>query len=635
MPSLSSSSGASRARRAALATPILAIVALAVSGARPAAAATILDRSTTFVLQPDGSVAEHVQLAVRLESAQDLADWSPYPIYLDDNRKLVDLKASATQPDGKVVKVGRKGLDTAEVADSFELHSSAKLRTVEIPAVPPGSVFHLDYQIEEKPYFPARSVDLGPRSDRIERLRVEVRGAAGSPPGWRWRIDGSRDGLHVEESAGGIVVTASELPAVKPPEHAPERLGPVLRYGWGPAGSWSEIGRWYQGLVRELPRGSAAIRQKAEEIASKVGGGPRAKIEALAAFARKDVRYVAVEVGIGGYRPAAPQDVLTRRWGDCKDKSLLLVDLLNAAGIEAYPVLIRLAPQGRVDPEFPAVDGFNHVIVAVPTAGLPVTPDDPVAAGFLFIDATETLGSAYWLPPSVQDQEALVLRGEQSLLVHTPVRPAAESRLLEVTLAATASGNAVGQVRLTLGGEVGAAWVNRLATRRPDENEAAARALLAAALPGATLSTVSLAPSREGVPSLRVAARVEIPGLLPGGGPAWNLQPAMLHGLPSPGLLEGRTLPMVLTPEVTRSVWKVQLPDGACPPAQQDANAENDLGSFRQKVALEGSLLTIERRAELTQRWIEPARFAALKELALAERKAEKRLVRLACDGGR
>ena len=622
---------------AILAVPAI-LALLTAGGARPAAAATVLDKSTIYVIQADGGVIERVQLAVRLDSAQDLSNWSPYPIYIDDNRKLTDLKAFATQPDGKVVKVGSKGLDTSDATEDFVIHSSAKLRTVEIPAVPPGSVFHLDYQIAAKPYFPAGRVDLGPESDRIERLRVEVKGAAAAaPPGWRWRIDGSRDGLHVEETAGGVVVTASGLPAIKPPEHAPETVGPVLHYAWGPAGSWTEVGRWYQGLVREQPRGTAAVRQKAQEIVGKAGdhAGKRAQVEALAAFARKDVRYVAVEVGIGGYRPAPPLDVMTRRWGDCKDKSVLLVDLLNAAGIEAYPVFIRLAPQGRVDPEFPAVDGFNHFIVAVSTAGLEVTPDDPVAGDFLFIDATETLGSAYWLPPPVQDQEALVLRGEQSLLVHTPVKTAAESRLLEVILAAAANGDAVGQVRLEIAGEEGAAWVNRLATRRPEENEADARSLLAAAIPGATFSALGLKPSREGVPSLHIAARVQIPGFLPGDGPAWSFQPAMLHGLPTPGLLEGRTLPMVLTPEVTRSVWRIQLPEGACPPAKQDTSVENELGSFRQKVAMEGSLLTIERRAELTRRWIEPDRFPVLKELAVAERKAGKRLVRLECGGGK
>jgi hypothetical protein len=631
MPRLSSSYGASLA--------LFALVAVAVIGA-PASAATILDKSIAVEIRADGSVVERTQLAVRLDSAQDFGAWSPYPIYLDENRKLVDLKAYATEPGGRVVKVGRKGLDTAEVTAEFEIHSSSKLRTVEIPAVPVGSVFTLDYQVEEKPYFPSGQIHLGTAGDRIERLRVEVKGAPASA-GWRWRLDGSKDGLKVEESPGRLLVTASGLPAVTATEHAPEALGPVLRYAWGPLATWPGVGRWYQGLVAGVPHGAAPLRRKAAEIAGGIAGR-RQKIEALAAFARKDVRYVAVEVGIGGYRPAAPEDTMTRRWGDCKDKSVLLVDLLEAAGVEAYPALVRLAPMGRVDADFPAPDEFNHVIVAVAAAGLETTPDDPVAGGFLFIDATETLGSAFWLPPGVEDQEALVVRGEHSLLVHTPVRPDRESRLLEVTLATTAQGDGVGQASLELTGEMGAAWVNRLATRRPEENEADARALLGGALPGATLTALAVKTSREGVPSLRISARVQIPGFLPGGGSggssggssAGSFQPASLHGMPAPGLLEGRTVPMVLTPEVTRSVWRLQLPEKSCPPAAQDSAVENSLGSFHQKVTMEGGLLTVERRAELKSRWIEPDRFPALKELALAEYRAGRRLVRLECAKG-
>src|SRR3954470_16679645 len=112
MPRPSSSYGAERSRLAACAA-LAGILSLA-GGARPAAAAPILEKSPTFAIQPGGGVNERVRIAVRLDSAQDLANWSPYPIFLDENRKLVDLTAFATQPDGKVVKVGRKGLDTAE-----------------------------------------------------------------------------------------------------------------------------------------------------------------------------------------------------------------------------------------------------------------------------------------------------------------------------------------------------------------------------------------------------------------------------------------------------------------------------------------------------------------------------------------
>ncbi|MEA2694352.1 MAG: hypothetical protein QOJ16_3739 [Acidobacteriota bacterium] len=256
MPRLSSSYGASLALFALVA----AAVAVAVMAA-PASAATILDKSITVEIRADGSVVERTQLAVRLDSAQDFGSWSPYPIYLDENRKLVDLKAYATEPGGRVVKVGRKGLDTAEVTADFEIHSSSKLRTVEIPAVPVGSVFTLDYQVEEKPYFPSGQIRLGTAGDRIERLRVEVKGAPASA-GWRWRLDGSKDGFKVEESPGRLLVTASGLPAVTAPEHAPEALGPVLRYAWGPLATWPGVGRWYQGLVAGVPHGAAPLRRR-------------------------------------------------------------------------------------------------------------------------------------------------------------------------------------------------------------------------------------------------------------------------------------------------------------------------------------------------------------------------------------
>ena len=599
---------------------------LAALPAAPVAAATVLERAVTVDIQPDGGVAEHTRLAVRLDAPGDLSAWSPYSIYLDENRTLVGLEASARRPDGIVIRVGRKGLDTAEVNPPDVLHSSVKLRTVEIPAVPLGSVFTIDYRTAVKPYFPAGAISLAPGRDRVERLRVEVRGGGA---GWRWRLAGPRDGLTVEETAGGVVVTAAGLAPDEAPEHAPEAAGAVLRYAWGPQASWDAVGRWYAGLLAGVPRGSEAVRQRARELIAGVAGR-RERIERLAAFTRREVRYVAVEVGVGGYRPAPAQEVLTRRWGDCKDKALLLVDLLAAAGVEAFPALIRSGDEARVDREFPAPGEFNHVIVAIPVDGLELAADDPVAGGFLFVDATQTSGSLAWLHPAVQDQEALVVRGERSLLVHTPLLPGREEQALSVSLAATPEGDAKGQVRLELTGRRAAAWADRLAVQ-PAEAEGAVRGLLAAALPGASLLDPRFASSREGIPRFEVSARLEMPGLLPGSGPARAFQPATLAGLPAPGLLDGRAVPVVLAPGIARTTWRIHLPAGWCPPGPQDVKVANDLGSFRQTVAERDGVLTVERRTEVDQRWVEPARFSQLKELALAEHRAQKRQVRLEC----
>jgi hypothetical protein len=159
----------------------------------PLPAATVLEKSIDVEIRPDG-VTERTHLRVRLDNPNDFSSWSPYPIALDENRELGDLNASATRPDGKTLKVSRRDLDTHQVAGSGNLHSSLVFRTVTFPAVPVGSVLTLDYEVRERPYFPAGQFPLG-STDPIESLRIAVHGAGA---GWRYHVDGAMPGLNVQ-----------------------------------------------------------------------------------------------------------------------------------------------------------------------------------------------------------------------------------------------------------------------------------------------------------------------------------------------------------------------------------------------------------------------------------------------------
>src|SRR5436190_14403127 len=101
-------------------------------------------------------------------------------------------------------------------------------------------------------------------------------------------------------------------------------------------------------LVKELSAGVASIDA----------------IRALAGFAQRDVRYIAVEVGIGGFQPHRATDVFANRYGDCKDKATLLRAMLHEIGIESHYVLVN-ATRGMVDPKLPTAGSFNHVILAI------------------------------------------------------------------------------------------------------------------------------------------------------------------------------------------------------------------------------------------------------------------------------
>ena len=604
-------------------------------GGAPLSAATIVERSLEVEVRPDGSVAERTRLRVRLDSDKDLASWSPYPVYLDQNRTLESLSATATRPDGKVLHVARRALDTTEHAADYELHSSRKFRIVTFPNVPAGSVLALEYEVRERPYFPSGLIALA-ASDPTESLRVEVRGAGA---GWRWRLDGKLAGLETRETAGGIVITGRNLPRISPPDLAPESAdeGAILRYAWGDLQGWEGVGRWYDRLVTEVPRNAATVREKARELTAGKAG-PKEKAEALVAFARRQVRYVAVEVGIGGFRPSAPEQVLGRRWGDCKDKAFLLVDLLREAGIEAWPVLIRAASANRVDRDFPSPDEFNHAIVAVSPDGLGLGEDAPVAGGYLFLDATQAYGGLAWLQPAAQDQDALVIRGGKGTLVRTPVRHGQELSRLTVDLGPDRTGGdagrLAGEARLDLTGAVGAAFLALAAAGRPEEVDRALRLVFGRYFPGSDVGEPLLTTRDTGVPAATLTARVRLPASVaavePGAWPALTLPQG--SGLPAASLLDGRELPVVMAPYVSEIAWRVELPGGACPPAEgQNVAVENDLGGFRQKVTFEAGRLHLERRTELRRRWIEPGDFAPLKEISLAEHRSGKRRLRGEC----
>lgn len=83
----------------------------------------------------------------------------------------------------------------------------------------------------------------------------------------------------------------------------------------------------------------------------------------LIRMVQDEIRYLGFENGISAYKPHSPDKVARQRYGDCKDKSLLLVALLRDAGYEAYPVLVDTDKTRRLTEILPNSQAFNHCIV--------------------------------------------------------------------------------------------------------------------------------------------------------------------------------------------------------------------------------------------------------------------------------
>lgn len=108
-----------------------------------------------------------------------------------------------------------------------------------------------------------------------------------------------------------------------------------------------------------------APEQIAEAAARlRVAGDLPGSVAEAIRFVQGEVRYLNVDFGHGsGLLPNGAGTVLRRRFGDCKDKTVLLTALLRALGCEAWPLLVNPGWSTAMMTLHPSLGVFSHVIV--------------------------------------------------------------------------------------------------------------------------------------------------------------------------------------------------------------------------------------------------------------------------------
>jgi transglutaminase-like putative cysteine protease len=163
--------------------------------------------------------------------------------------------------------------------------------------------------------------------------------------------------------------------------------------------SWEEVARWGTTLFQAPATLSPALQAR---VAAFRKGATLPEESAMAAvrFVQDEIRYLGIEIGENSHRATAPDVVLARRFGDCKDKALLLVTFLRALGFEAQPALVNTFRRDSVGVTGAAATAFDHVIVRTRSHGKTY-----------WIDATNTgqRGDAFARIPPPRFGAALVL----------------------------------------------------------------------------------------------------------------------------------------------------------------------------------------------------------------------------------
>jgi transglutaminase-like putative cysteine protease len=159
------------------------------------------------------------------------------------------------------------------------------------------------------------------------------------------------------------ILDLNNLKPVTTEDFMPSYFDPYQRIYFSELNSWDQLSNWINSVFKPI-----VVSEDLKSLVHELTTGIIDKddqILRLVRFVQNDIRYTGFEGGISGYKPHAPSKVLAQRFGDCKDKSWLLVNLLKAIDVEAMPVLINTEKKDKVKDLLPSANVFNHCVVKI------------------------------------------------------------------------------------------------------------------------------------------------------------------------------------------------------------------------------------------------------------------------------
>ena len=555
--------------------------------------------------------------------------------YVDSETKILNMHGWCIPAQGKDYEVKEKDAMESSLPGvaNGELVSDLRAKILLIPASDPGSIVGYEIEQEERLYilqeewmfqsaFPTR----------------EARFTLNLPAGWEYKatwinFPEAKPTSSVPTQSQWVV---SDVKAIRAEDDMPPVKGIAgqMLLSLIPPGdsqkrgflSWSEMGKWESDLAQGRRDPSSEIKQKVAELTS---GAPTtlAKMQALATFVQHDIRYVAIELGIGGLQPHPARDIYSHRYGDCKDKATLLSAMLKEIGVDSYFFDINTR-RGGVGAQSPARLGwFNHEILAIrlpddlkdPSLVAILTP--PKLGRILIFDPTDDMTPFGELSGSLQSSYGLLVTADGGELLQLPqLSPETSGLRRSAKLALSPNGTLSGEVQEMRFGDSGAyqRYVLRTTTQDKDRikpiETALAHSLASFQITKASIGNLHAQDQPFVYNYSFTADRYAKPA-----GNLLIVRPRVL-GQKSSDILERkepRKYPVEFDgPQKDIDVYEITLPAGYevddLPPP---ADADYSFASYHSKTEVQGNVLRYKRTYEIKELSVPTSKLNDLKAL--------------------
>jgi len=177
---------------------------------------------------------------------------------------------------------------------------------------------------------------------------------------------------------------------------------------------------WYNTVCSDIGNNPNELK---ERVAALTAGKKTdmEKIESIFYWVQDNIRYIAFENGIMGFKPDAAQNVLKNKYGDCKGKANLLKEMLKLAGYDARLTWIGTSDL-PYDYSLPSLAVDNHMICTVILNGKKY-----------FLDGTESFIALNDYAQRIQGKQVLIEDGKNYILDRIPDFPADRNKVKKIS----------------------------------------------------------------------------------------------------------------------------------------------------------------------------------------------------------
>src|SRR6185437_14001127 len=587
-------------------------------------AVTLLNETETTV-KDTGETVTRVRKVIKV-LRPDGREKAFVGVPFDDETRLNYFKGWSISARGQEYEAKKDDVAKLGAGEGYEVYSDEKAKVMRIPGVDVGTIVGVEYEQKRHPYT-FEDQWFFQREDPLEHGRYILH----LPPGWEFRAAWLHHPEQAPVTQGNTYVwEVSDVPRIDTEDEMPHwraLAGQLIvtffsdKVKGRTYANWSDFAAWYSQLTATVRDSSPAMQQKVQELAPATLPLLE-RIKALGRFAQRDVRYAAIEIGIGGYRPHQASQIFSNRYGDCKDKATLLSSMLARIGVKSYYILVH-TDRGIYSADTPPTIGFNHAIIAIqlPQGSLktpmPAIYDHPKLGHLLIFDPTNPFVPFGQIPSYEQDNYGLLVGDQGGELIHLPVAPPELNRINRTAqIKLLPDGSIKGEVKEVRTGTQAAEGREQFANQTMADRKKALERFLGAMLGNFQLDSVEAENLDDIDKDLIIHYNFTADHYAKNAGPLLLVRPRVLGE--KLGALDG-TKPRLYpydfgAPTLQTDVFEFNLPEGYKVDELPEATkADFAFGDYESKIEDSGSTLKYSRQYEIKATSIPASKIGELK----------------------